>query len=88
VFVSAGVLMYLILSEFQTRPRSVRLAVLVPVILLMTAGIASLAALDRPFSPIARVEPAAMTQALTLLEAGRQGEPQFGNCSPPAPLSS
>lgn len=84
VFVSAGVLMYLILSEFQTRPKIVRLSVVVPVILLMTAGIGSLVALDRPFSPIARVEPAAMTQALALLEAGREGEPQFGNCGPPA----
>lgn len=88
VFVSAGVLMYLILSEFQTRPRIVRGAVVVPVILLMTAGIGSLAALDHPFSPIARVEPAATTQALVLLEAGREGEPQFGNCGPPAPLGS
>ncbi|HWC38863.1 MAG TPA: hypothetical protein VG476_10055 [Acidimicrobiales bacterium] len=88
VFVSAGVLMYLIISEFQTRPRIVRLSVLVPVILLMTVGIGSLAALDRPFSPIARVEPAAMTQALTLLSAGRHGDPQFGDCGPPATLSS
>lgn len=88
VFVSAGVLMYLIISEFQTRPRIVRFAVLVPVILLMTVGIGSLAALDRPFSPIARVDPTAMTQALVLLEAGRQGEPQFGDCGPPATLNS
>jgi hypothetical protein len=88
VFVSAGVLMYLIVSEFQTRPRIIRVSVLAPVILLMTVGIGSLAALDHPFSAPARVEPAAMTQALALLEAGRHSEPQFGDCGPPATLTS
>jgi len=62
--------------------------VLVAVTLLLTVEVASLAAVDRPFSPIARVEPNAMTDALALLEAGHHGEPVFRDCGPPATINS
>lgn len=82
VFVGVGVLMCLLVSEVQTRQRIIRLAVLIPVILLMSVGVGALATLDHPFSPIARVEPRALTSALALLEAGRHGDPQFADCGP------
>jgi hypothetical protein len=39
------------------------------VTVLMTVEVASLAVLDHPFSPIARIQPSAMTDAIALLEA-------------------
>jgi hypothetical protein len=49
--------------------------VLAAVTVLMTVEVASLAVLDHPFSPIARIQPSAMTDAIALLEVGRTGQP-------------
>jgi hypothetical protein len=46
----------------------------------MTLEVASLAVLDRPFSPVARIQPTAMTTAIGLLEAGRTGQPTPQDC--------
>jgi hypothetical protein len=54
---------------------------LTAVIVLMTLEVASLAVLDRPFSPIARIQPTAMTAAIRLLEAGRTGQPTAQDCA-------
>jgi hypothetical protein len=54
--------------------------VLIAVTVLMTVEVASLAVLDRPFSPIARIQPSAMTNAIALLEAGRPGGPTQHDC--------
>ncbi len=88
VFVSTSVLMFLIVSEFRSRRKLIRRAVLVAVILLLTFEIGSLVTLDHPFDPVARVQPDAMTRALGLLEAGRQGAADLRNCGPPATFSS
>jgi hypothetical protein len=58
------------------------------VIVLMTVEVASLAVLDRPFSPIARIHPSAMTDAIGLLEAGRPGGPTQHDCGLSAATSS
>ena len=88
VFVSAALLFFLLVSDSQSQRKIVRRIVLVAVTLLLTVEVASLAAVDRPFSPIARVEPNAMTDALALLEAGHHGEPVFRDCGPPATINS
>jgi len=88
VFVSTGVLMFLIVSEFRSRTKLIRRGVLVAVILLLTFEIGSLVTLDHPFDPIARVQPDAMTRALGLLEAGRQGAGDLSGCGPLQTLPS
>ena len=87
VFVSAIALMFLIVSEFRSRRRIIQRTVLVAVILLLTFEIGSMATLDHPFDPVARVQPDAMSRAIALLEAGRQGEADLRACGPPAKLS-
>jgi hypothetical protein len=87
VFVTSIVLVFLLVGDNQSKRPIVRRTVLAAVAILMTAEIFSLAAIDYPFSPVARVESNAMTQALALLEAGRQGDAAFRDCGPPATLS-
>ncbi len=87
VFVSTCVLMFLIVSESQSRPIIIQRAVLTAVILLLTFAIGTLATLDHPFNSLARVQPHALTRAVGLLAAGRQGDPEFRACGPPAKLS-
>jgi hypothetical protein len=55
---------------------------------LMTVEVASIAVLDHPFSPVARIQPSAMTDAIALLEAGRPGEPAQRDCGLSAAVSS
>ena len=88
VFVSAGVLLFLLVSEFRSRSIKIRRTVLVAAILVMSIEIGSLATLDHPFGSIARVQPDAMQRALGLLGAGRHGDPALANCGPVATLGA
>jgi hypothetical protein len=80
VFVSGGLLIFLQVGDSQSKGKIARRTMLAAVIVLMTLEVASLAVLDRPFSPIARVQPTAMTDAIGLLEAGRPGQPTAHDC--------
>jgi hypothetical protein len=82
VFVSAGVLLFLLVSEFRSRPVKIRRTALVAAIVVMTFEIGSLATLDHPFGSIARIQPDAMQRALGLLGAGRRGDPALRDCGP------
>lgn len=88
VFVSSGLLFFLQVSDSQGQRKLIRRTVLAAVTVLMTVEVASLAILDRPFSPIARIHPSAMRDAIGLLEAGRPGEPTEHDCGLPAKTSS
>ena len=70
MFVSGGMLMFLQVGDSQSQGKIIRRTVLAAVTVLMTLEVASLAVLDRPFSPVARIQPTAMTDAIALLEAG------------------
>ena len=61
VFVSGGLLIFLQVSDSQSQGKIARRSMLTAVIVLMTLEVASLAVLDRPFSPVARIQPTAMT---------------------------
>jgi len=76
VFVSGGILIFLQVGDSQSQRKIIRRTVLAAVTVLMTVEVASLVVLDRPFSPIARIQPSAMTDAIALLEAGRAGQPR------------
>jgi hypothetical protein len=80
VFVSGGLLIFLQVGDSQSKGKIARRTMLAAVIVLMTLEVASLAVLDRPFSPIARIQPTAMTDAIGLLEAGRPGQPTAHDC--------
>lgn len=80
VFVSGGLLIFLQVGDSQSQGKIARRTMLAAVILLMTLEIASLGVLDRPFSPIARIQPTAMINAIGLLEAGRTGQPTAHDC--------
>jgi hypothetical protein len=80
VFVSGGLLIFLQVGDSQSKGKIARRTMLAAVIVLMTLEVASLAVLDRPFSPIARIQPTAMTDAIGLLEAGRTGQPTAHDC--------
>lgn len=80
VFVSAGLLFFLQIADSQSQRKIIRRIVIGAVVVLMTVEVASLAVLDRPFSPIARIQPSAMTDAIALLEAGRSGLPTQHDC--------
>jgi hypothetical protein len=82
VYVSALVMMFLIVGEYRSRPRIIRQAVVASVFVLLTFEIGSLVTLDRPFSPVARIGPDAMSRAVTLVKSG---EPPgaFEHCGPP-----
>jgi hypothetical protein len=84
VFVSAGLLMFFQISDSQAQRKIIRRIVLAALTALITLEVASLAVLDRPFSPIARIQPSAMTDAIALLEAGRTGLPTPRDCGLPA----
>jgi hypothetical protein len=88
VFVCCGLLIFLLISDSQSQRKLIRRIVLGAVIVLVTVEVASLAVLDRPFSPIARVQPSAMTDAIALLEAGRTGQPTPRDCGLPATADS
>jgi hypothetical protein len=88
VFLSSGILIFLQISDSQSQRKIIRLTVLGSVIALMTVEVASLAILDRPFAPIARIEPSAMTNAIGLLEASRSGLPTRRNCDQAATATS
>ena len=80
MFVSGGLLFFLQFSDSQGQRKIIRRTVLTAVTVLMTVEVASLAVVDRPFSPIARIQPSAMTDAIALLEAGRPGLPTQHDC--------
>jgi hypothetical protein len=88
VFVSSGLLFFLQVSDSQAQRKIIRRTVLTAVTVLMTVEVASIAVLDHPFSPIARVQPSAMTDAIALLEAGRPAEPTQHDCGLSATTSS
>jgi hypothetical protein len=88
VFVSSGLLFFLQVSDSQAQRKIIRRTVLTAVTVLMTVEVASIAVLDHPFSPIARIQPSAMTDAIALLEAGRPGEPTQHDCGLSATTSS
>ncbi len=80
VFVSAGLLIFFQVGDSQSQRKIIRRTVLAALTVLLTIEVASLAVLDRPFSPIARIQPSAMTDAIALLEAGRSGLPSAHDC--------
>jgi Protein of unknown function (DUF4239) len=80
VFVSGGLLIFLQVSDAQSQGKIVWRTMLIAVIVLMTLEVTSLAVLDRPFSPIARIQPSAMTDAIGLLTAGRTDLPTLNEC--------
>ena len=82
VFVGAAVLFFLLISDSEAQGSVVRRTVLIAVTVLMIVEVGSLAAVDRPFSPTARIQPTSMTSALALLETGRHGDPIFRDCGP------
>jgi hypothetical protein len=88
VFISGGLLIFLQISDSQSQRKIIRRTVLAAVTVLITVEVASLAVLDRPFSPIARIQPSAMTDAIALLEAGRPGQPSPHDCGLSATTSS
>lgn len=88
VFVSGGLLIFLQVSDSQSQRKIIRRTVLAAVTVLITVEVASLAVLDRPFSPIARIQPSAMTDAIALLEADRPGQPTPHDCGLSATTSS
>jgi hypothetical protein len=88
VFLSSGILIFLQVGDSQSQRKIIRRTVLAAVTVLMTVEVASLAVLDRPFSPIARIQPSAMTDAIGLIEAGRTGLPTPHDCGLPATTSS
>jgi hypothetical protein len=79
VFVSGGVLIFLQVSDAPAG-KIVSRTMLVAVIVVMTLEVASLAILDRPFSPIGGIKPTAMTDAIGLLTAGRTDLPTWHDC--------
>jgi hypothetical protein len=79
VFVSGGLLIFLQVSD-APQGKIVWRTMLIAVVVLMTLEVASLAVLDRPFSPIARIQPTAMTDAIGLLTAGRTDLPTLPEC--------
>jgi hypothetical protein len=88
VFVSGGLLIFLQVGDSQSQRKIIRRTVLAAVTVLVTVEVASLAVLDRPFSPIARIQPSAMTDAIALLEAGRTGQPSPHDCGLSATTNS
>ena len=79
VFVSGGLLIFLQVSD-APQGKIVWRTTLIAVIVVMTLEVTSLAVLDRPFSPIARIKPTAMTDAIGLLTAGRTDLPTMHEC--------
>jgi hypothetical protein len=69
IYVGAFFLVFLIATHYIDHPRG-RLIALGSLSLLLTVVVAVLAMLDRPFGVGARVQPAEMRQAITLLSVG------------------
>ena len=88
VFVSGGLLIFLQVGDSQSQRKIIRRTILAAVTVLMTLEVASLVVLDHPFSPVARIQPSAMTEAIGLLEAGRTGLPSARDCGLPATTTS
>jgi hypothetical protein len=80
IFVGAAVLVFLITGDLVARPET-KVAGLVAVAVMLTVVIGVLVSLDRPFSPLARIDPTAMQRALELLGTDQQGEPFLRPCS-------
>ena len=80
VFVSGGLLIFLQVSDADSRGKVVWRIMLIAVIVVMTLEVTSLAVLDRPFSPISGIQPTAMTDAISLLTAGRTDLPTMHEC--------
>ncbi len=81
VFASGGLLIFLQVSDADSQGKIVWRTTLIAVIVVMTLEVASLAVLDRPFSPIAGIQPTAMTDAIGLLTAGRTDLPTMHECA-------
>jgi hypothetical protein len=88
VFISGGLLILLLVGDSQSQRKINRRIVLAAVTVLVTVEVASLATLDRPFSPVARIEPSAMTDAIALINADRPGQLTPHDCGLPATTSS
>ena len=80
MFVSGGLLIFLQVGDSQSKGKIARRTMLTAVIVLMSLEVTSLGVLDRPFSPIARIQPTAMTDAIGLLQAGRPGQLTAQDC--------
>jgi hypothetical protein len=79
IYLGAAVLVFLTAADLVARKETV-IAGLACVVLMLTVVVGVLASLDRPFSPLARVEPTALKSALSLVEAGREGAPYLRPC--------
>jgi hypothetical protein len=80
IYLGAAVLMFLIASDMASG-RSVAIAGLACVVLMLTVVVGVLVTLDRPFSPLARVEPTALRAGLDLIAAGRENAAFLAPCS-------
>jgi hypothetical protein len=81
VFVGAALLTFLIASELSAEGAT-RLAALGAVIVMLSFVIGVLVSLDRPFSPVARVEPTALNRGLTLLTSAPGSKAILRPCAP------
>jgi flagellar basal body-associated protein FliL len=88
IFLGAGLLLFFQICDSQSQRKTTRRVILVALTALITIEVASLGILDRPFSPVARIHPSAMTDAIALLEAGRPGLPTAHDCGRPATTTS
>ena len=80
IYVGAAVLIFLIRSEL-TAERSASLAALACVVLMLTLVVGVLSSLDRPFSPLARIEPTALQSGLKLIAAGDERATYLRPCT-------
>jgi hypothetical protein len=80
IYLGAAVLVFLIASDLVAR-RETAIAGLACVVLMLSVVVGVLTTLDRPFSPLARVEPTALKSALQLVDAGQKDAPFLRPCS-------
>jgi hypothetical protein len=79
IYLGAAVLVFLIASDLVAR-RETAIAGLACVVLMLSVVVGVLSTLDRPFGPLARVEPTALRSALSLVADGREGAAYLRAC--------
>jgi len=80
IYVGAAVLMFLLASDLVAR-RETAIAGLGCVVVMLTLVVGVLVTLDRPFGPLARVEPTALRSGLQLIAAGREDAAYLRPCT-------
>ena len=82
IYVGAFLLFLLIAMHYAARPAG-RVVSLGAVVFLLTVVVATLTALDQPYTGVAKVGPAALTHAIDLLRPGNAQTAVFGPCVTP-----